>query len=74
MPRILAVEIECTPDQYADLVAQLEQQCIQTVEYGYAKHPSAPTAAEAPTSLVAVRVTPHFGDLLDPELLSLICG
>lgn len=67
MSRILALEIECTPAQYADLTNQLDRQCIQTVEYSVVRHPSA-------AALVAVRVVPHFGDLLDPELIALISG
>jgi hypothetical protein len=66
--RLLAIEIECTAAQLDDLIDQLERQCIQTVEYSEVRHPS------STSGMYAIRVVPHFGDLLDAELVDLITG
>lgn len=57
--KVRAVEIQLdNGEQVMELCEQLERQCIQTVEL--IRRPG-----------FVVRVAPHFGDTLDPELCEL---
>ena len=60
--KVYAIEIMCdTAEDAAELIEQLEQQCIQTVETGIARRPGCSHV---------VHVTPHItGQHILPELL-----
>lgn len=66
--KIRYIEIVCdTKAEYDELVQQLEDQCIQTVEMGFGY------LVNQIQGKRVLSVTPHFDDYLDPELLALLC-
>ena len=63
--KVAKIELVGTAEQAAELVQQLEQQCIQTVECTVAPHPTIEGAT-------VVTVEPHFGYRLEAQLLELL--
>ncbi len=64
--KVYAIELLCeTPEQTSELCAQLEQQCIQTVE-------TTQTPLFSCSTQTVFRVQAMFGDELHPELVELL--
>lgn len=65
--RVNAIEVILPLAQLDDLLAQLENQCIETVEYTIST-----TEAQRKRGETVVRVVSHFGDQLHPEMVELL--